>query len=566
MTNLNPTLITTLLAVACLLTQPLTSLSSTELANILDLSMPGTANQIMYNADANDARVSGSQLAQSAAIGDVNGDGINDLLIGVPAAQGPDNRRQSAGEVLIFFGRAGPGGGTIIRDAAMPSPPTGSGADVIIYGPVVGLLGISVAAADLNGDGIDDIIAGALGATKRDPGGGRPVPSAGAVFVVFGSTELASGTRLDLAAEDEAGAGLRVFGAHLASLAGQAVAAGDVNGDAIADLIIGAPGTNKGGSARAFGAAYVVFGGAALAGFRDLGATPSSGRGADVVVFGADAAGRTSGDQLGVGVASGDVNGDHIDDLIVSAPLADGPANQRRDAGEVYVFFGGPGLTSGTAVDLAQTSASVRIHGAAQDDQLGFSLGTGDLNGDGTSDLLMGATGRDSAAGEDAGAVYVVFGGRTLTSGLSRDLNQAAPPSANGADVLISGPGRRSSFGISLASGDVNGDRVADLVVGAEQATNRAGVATGLMYVFYGSAALTSGRVLDAAAPAPPQGNGAHVVILGVNEGDMLGFDVAAGDVNDDGIADLLMAAPGGDGPNDGRPGAGETYLVLGER
>ncbi|MBI3949655.1 MAG: FG-GAP repeat protein, partial [Acidobacteria bacterium] len=361
-----------------------------------------------------------------------------------------------------------------------------------------------------------------------------------------------------------AAADLRIFGPHLASLAGFAVAAGDLNGDGIADVIIGSPGANKAGSARAYGAAYVFFGGAELVGLRDLAAAPSSAMGPDVAVFGAEASSPISGDQLGAGLAVGDLNGDRVSDLIVSAPLADGPDNQRREAGEIYVFFGGSDLTKGTTVDLAQTNAPLTVHGATSSDQLGLAIALGDVNGDGTNDLIMGSRGRVITAGENVGATYVIFGNQMLAGQPIRDLNQTAPPIATGADIFISGPARRGFLGFSVASGDINGDQIGDLIIGANHANNPSDIETGVVYIFNGRPGLASGTMLDAAAPSPPQG--ANVVVLGVEQGDELGFSVAAGDVNADGIADLLMSAPGGDGPNNSRSGAGETYVVFGER
>lgn len=523
----------------------------------LDLAVAGSADQILYNADSSDTR-SGQQVWQSVATGDINGDGVKDMLVGAPYAQGPDNRRQLSGEVLIFFGRVGADSMTTVRDAARPSPPQGTGADVIVYGPTRSTFGYSLACADFNGDRIDDMLVGAFTATKPAVGGSQQAPLAGAAYVIFGSRVLSSGARVDLDQSNAARASVRIYGAHAASLTGYAVAAGDVNGDGTADAIIGAPGANKAGVAQAFGAAYVILGGHSLSSVIDLAVSPGAAGGPSVVMLGAEASTRTVGDQLGAALATGDINGDGIDDLIVSAPLADGPQNQRRDAGEVYLLAGSTNLSAGAMFDLATTSPAVVISGAGADDQIGLSLASGDINGDAISDLIIGAPVKDGAAGDDAGAVYVVFGGRELLAGSTRDLRS----SMGGYDLFITGPSRRSTFGQAVAAGDINGDRIADLIIAADGATNENNVTSGIVTIIFGraSSATASNRLSHAQPPGP------DVTVLGVDEGDRLGFALATGDVNGDGIADLLMAAPGGDGPTNNRSNCGETYVVFGEQ
>jgi hypothetical protein len=543
----------------CLLVQPFSSFGSIALPMKLDLSVAGAADQITYNADAGDTR-SSQQLWQSVATGDVNGDGVKDILVSAPYAQGADNRRQLSGEVLVFFGRVDGSNMTAIRDAAMPSPPRGAGADVIIYGPARSSFGYSIASADVNGDQIDDIVVGAFTATKPAIGGGQQAVLAGAAFVVFGSNRLTSGTRVDLNQSDGNRANVRIYGAHTTSLAGYAVAAGDVNGDGIGDVIVGAPGANKAGMAQAYGAAYILFGGSSLGGVIDLAAMPGSASGPSAVVFGADASGRTIGDQLGVALAMGDVNGDGNQDLIVSSPLADGAGNQRRDAGEVYLIPGSSSLAAGTVLDLAMSQPAVTISGAEADDQIGLSLASGDVNGDGVGDVIIGAPMKDGDAGDDMGVAYVVFGARNLMAASTRDLNQMP----GGFDLLMMGSARRSTLGQSVASGDLNGDQIADLIVAADGAANERNMTSGVAYVIFGRRDFMSGTVFSTSAPQ--QGPGPDVTILGVDNDDRLGFALAAGDVNGDMIADLLIAAPGGDGPTNNRSGSGETYVVFGEQ
>ena len=114
-------------------------------------------------------------------------------------------------------------------------------------------------------------------------------------------------------------------------------------------------------------------------------------------------------DKLGQSLATGDFNGDHIEDILVGADEADGPSNARTAAGEAYIVFGSAGL--GT-VDLASSAPGVTILGDDNDDHLGTPLATGDFNHDGFADAVIAARFGDGPTGNRSGAgeVYMVFG------------------------------------------------------------------------------------------------------------------------------------------------------------
>lgn len=379
-----------------------------------------------------DGAAAGDQVGTSVAgAGDVNGDGFADLLVGAPSAG--NNSRAYSGSTYVVFGSS--------RSANVDLQALATLGFRIDGGAPKEWSGSSVAGAgDLNGDGLDDVI---IGAPNAD---GRGRSTSGSAYVVFGSVDAAP---VDLA--DAVGRGFRIDGATTRDRAGTSVAnAGDVNGDGRNDLLVGAPN---------HGAAYVVFTGSAAdvdlavlgqRGFRIDGAFSKhynnhalagigdvNGDGLDDVLVGshltvggpgafavfggnADSVDRSSlgergylinggsAGRAGKAVAgAGDVNADGIPDLLVGAPYAD--KNKRRYSGSSYVVFGG----SSDPADLDNLAdRGLRIDGAAVGEHSGASVaGSGDFNGDGVADMLIGAFRADAKGRKDSGSTYVVFGG-----------------------------------------------------------------------------------------------------------------------------------------------------------
>jgi hypothetical protein len=337
---------------------------------------------------------------------------------------------------------------------------------------------------------------------------------------------------------------------------GRVAGAGDVNGDGYADVIVGAPFNNA-----LAGAATIYLGG------------PGADTVPDVTL-----AGGAAGDFLGYSVSgAGDVNGDGYDDVIVGATNAVGngraylflggavmdntadltmtdvnrdgfadwiigaPTNDAlgADAGRAYIYFGGSTPNAGSDVTL---------FGQVAGDQFGSAVSeAGDVNGDGYSDLIVGAIGHLTSV-SSAGRVYVYYG--------------AVVPDVL-VDLTLNATATDDVFGISVSgAADVNRDGYDDVIVGSSL-SDAGGVNAGRAYVYYGGAA--------------PDDAADHI-LTGAAAGDQFGYRVAgAGDVNGDGFDDVIVGAPqnGAGGGTAGRaylydsnryfltdPNGGETWNV----
>lgn len=313
--------------------------------------------------------------------GDVNGDDIDDFIIGAPLKDNPNG--ENTGSSYVVFGK------TTGFDANLDLSSLDGNNGFRVDGAISGSsFGNGVSAGDINGDGFDDLI------------GGSYIEGAGTSYVLFGKSS-GFDANVDLSSLDGSN-GFNIEGETEGDETGYSVDyAGDINGDGFGDVIIGSRSSDVSGEDS--GAAYVVFG-------------KASGFEATVNLSDLDG---SNGFRLENGIAgelfgrsvstAGDINGDGFDDLIIGAYAAD-PNGQ--DSGAAYVFFGKSSDFS-ASINFAELGSSEGfvIDGLAIGDALGKSVSSaGDINNDGFDDLIIGAPFGDGVI-PNTGVGYVIFGG-----------------------------------------------------------------------------------------------------------------------------------------------------------
>ncbi|NJL03508.1 MAG: PKD domain-containing protein [Chloroflexaceae bacterium] len=377
--------------------------------------------------------------------GDTNGDGLSELLIGAPGVNRAYVYRFDASRSRFV--------------SVAPAPISGG----LSFGTAVATAG------DVNGDGFADIIIGAPDVNQASVYSGASLASAPTPIATLN--------------------GSGQFGATVDT-------AGDVNGDGFADIIVGAPGDNE---------AYIYLGSAT--GISNTPALTLTGTGA-----------------FGTAVATaGDVNGDGFSDIIVGAPEYE-QLGSLIPGGAAFVYYGGStGIVATSVVTL-----SVSVPSPVAGDQFGATVSTaGDLNGDGLTDLVIGAPGR----ADDTGEVHLYYGQLTPLS-----------PSPN---HTLAAPAGTTSFGAAVnTAGDLNGDGLSAIIVGAPT-TDGAGTARGraLLYAGAKTPVQATANLSLSRAGQPSSTNFGHSF-------------TAAGDLNGDGFGDVATAAPNSDA----------VYLLYGAR
>jgi VCBS repeat-containing protein len=505
-------------------------------ANFELSSLDGSNGFVLNGIDTNDQ----SGISVSGA-GDVNGDGIDDLIIGAYVADENTVSNSQEGESYVVFGKNG-GFNASFELSSLLAENGGDGSNGFVLNGIDSsdLSGYSVSGAgDINGDGIDDLIIGAPSA-----GGGM----SGESYVVFGSNNGFSAS-FDLSTLNGIN-GFTLEGIDGRDGSGWSVSgAGDINGDGIEDLIIGARSAKPGGKVNA-GESYVVFG-------SNSGFSASFDLSTLNGINGFTLEGIDALDESGRSVSgAGDVNGDGIDDLIIGARHAE-PGGDYR-AGESYVVFGSNSRFEAN-LDLSTLNGTngFTLEGIDIFDGSGWSVSSaGDINGDGIDDLIIGARSAKPGGKVNAGESYVVFGSN---SGFSASFDLSTLNGTNGFTLEGIDIGDANGWSVSGA-GDINGDGIEDLIIGAPEADLVGGVSAGESYVVFGSNSDFSAS-FDLSTL-----NGTNGFTLeGIDRSDGSGWSVSgAGDINGDGIDDLIIGARGAD--PDEKGSAGESYVVFGRQ
>ncbi|MEO8446520.1 MAG: FG-GAP-like repeat-containing protein [bacterium] len=369
----------------------------------------------------------------ASTAGDVNGDGYSDIIVGALGYS------STTGRVYIYFG------GTLMNNVA----------DVIITGEAANnYFGVSVSTAgDVNGDGYSDVIVGAHG----------NLTNTGKAYIYFGGSSMNNIADLTMTGE----AVNNYYGISVSD-------AGDLNGDSFSDVIVGATGFSS-----STGRAYIYFGGSSM------------NNAADVIMTG-EAANNFFGYSVS---AAGNVNSDSYSDVIVGA------YGYSSNTGRAYIFHGGSSMNN---------VADVTMTGEAANNNFGWSVSSaGDMNGDGYTDVAIGAWGYLI----NVGRAYVYFGGSSMN---------------NVADATHTGEAAGNYFGYTLSlSGDINGDGYSEIIVGAYGYNSNTGRV--YLYDYYSNGDITYDLNMTGEAAA-----------------NLFGYSVStAGDVNGDGYSDVIVGAFG---------------------
>ena len=454
-----------------------------------DLDCDGDLTHGLADAHAVFMGASSSDQAGQSVLGDldIDGDGAVDFVIGAWAA---DTGGGNSGSAYVQIGAAGvPAGEVTLSGIELYGESAGDG------------VGWSLASlGDLDDDGLDDLAVSAPGSS--DGGSG-----AGSVYVATGAWMTEGESTLDLSLAQAI-----LVGESAGDEAGRQLASADFDGDGIAELLVGAEGYDGGR-----GAVYVV---SELDGEVDLSTS-------DAVIVGA-----STSDALGP-VATSDVDGDGVPDLLLGAPYADDDGTQ---SGSAYLFVGP------VTGELSTDDADLVLTGEAAYAYAGTFVGpAGDTDGDGLDDVLVGSPG--SASGSFAAGAGYLVSAATLAEYLGREI------SLGGADATFEGEGSGDSAGEGLATADVDGDGELDLAVGAP---NEDGGATngGAMYVVLGPHDGTT------------QLSEAWIKVVSEDTSGQLGAMIAGiGDLDGDARDELVVGAVG---DSTASSGAGAAWLLLG--
>lgn len=514
--------------------------ASAQLPTTIDLSQPagseGTPVTRVYGPSDSGgigAGFDGTFFAEGrhgdggTAYGDFNGDGYADIALGGPGAirpMFPDFVNQTGG-VYILFGAAGGAG-----EALSLAPGVAGPDEARIFGGGFGglQLGRSLAAGDFNDDGYDDLLLGAL----RD----GPSPCGGdTLYIVYGSANMSGKTYLlpidDLEFQTNGVPDYLAVACYHGPMAyiGITLAVGDFDGDGRDDFTAGYGDTGS-------QANYVVFGN-----------TLTPGQATDLDELGSNNAQISGGAYVGYTLASGDINGDGFDDIILGDVQSISGATW-----DAYIVYGNSNL-KGNTFDLGQwpISGTTRILGDSSLASGPSYVAADDIDGDGLDDLVV------SSEANDTRTITVVYGSDILGNELVdlSDSSQGVSSTRYSNDTLAQNFADGWPYIPKLA--DLNGDGLADMLLGVPEYDIPRAWQSGRAFVLYGSPSLRG----NTSVLTTPEGN-VHVISASTGVDEFGISPSAGGDFNGDGFADFTVAAPIGE--NASTIGGGYAVQVYG--
>ncbi len=508
------------------------------LVSILGLSS-ASAQELSLD-DANTTFASAQEFSRATSManaGDINGDGIDDLLLGSRNCRDFTGADKDALDHGLATGCAYLVYGSNTPPSDIDLANLGSAGVLLVSGSEPGNIGTQVAGiGDFNNDGTPDF---AVSGENAGPGG--------IVYIIFGSDSLPSVINLS----DLGSLGIKIYGEANTKFGTSLSRAGDVNNDGIPDVIVGAPiaqnvtadfvADPSSQFRRRTGAVYVLFG------------SDSWPQTIDVIQMGNRGqfiSGTAQEDRLGSSVSdAGDVNGDGIDDVVVSAFNAS-PAG-RASAGRAAIIYGSS--TPESYIHLGTLGAGgVNIYGANEHDRLGNAVScAGDFNNDGIADVMIAS--ERSAVGllRDAGRVYIIYGSDSLPGTVDLD-----SPSTAITEVI--GDSNTGFLGHAIQCvGDFNQDGTSDILIGAPKRNVDGRSQAGRSYLILGRD--NPDPTFEVANFTQDDG----LILNGIDPGDFSGYCVSdAGDFNGDGAPDIGICAEKASPLS--RLGAGEFYVIHG--
>jgi len=384
----------------------------------------------------------GDRFGSALAAGDIDADGYDDLVVGVPFED--TGGASDTGAIAVFYGSADgllPSRSESISQASLTNS----------FNEEDDHFGACLAVADFNRDGFDDVV---VGVPNEDFIG---VSDAGMIGVFFGSGAGLLPANVEEISQESVDGAINEEGDHF----GSSVSAGDFNRDGFGDVAVGIPGEDAGGISD-IGMVSVLFGSV-------NGLLPARSE-----VFSQaslDDAENEAGDQFGWSLCSGDFDADGFDDLVVGIPFED--VSVRSDSGEIGVFFGSAdGLIPSRSQLLDQATAGGRN---SSSDKAGHSLAAADFDGDGIDDLVAGVPYNNSSSSANNGIVMVFFGsasGSLSLRALSLEQSEFGGVEANS-----------DEFGSAAAAGDFDANGLADLALAAPGENLLGAADAGAVYV-----------------------------------------------------------------------------------